>query len=825
MVSERQVKELASKNKKLITNKVFFTSKTVNKYFQELAEIAIRKEIDRYNKIHMRPYSKKTSIKVRMSYDKKNGAVAYASSETINRNNEERITIFINIGNKMFEKVTQREKLLSYAKGLLAHEVSHIVNTDYRVLAAVMDNAKMGRIYPEIIEPEKRDTEFQLNYDKMVAYVEGPQKNRMAYASIAKNLHNCGEDGYIEEATMEVNRGSMIEGLYDLREFDFNGMPTIEEMMEKIELDDDDPEKMHIFNAILQVYLCYAKYGEFKYQEEEMLESEIVQAFIPCIKDLDRALACSDAKKRTQYMNNTMVILWPYIEDYLEYLDSLPEPEPGEGDGEGEGDGSGTSSKVSKHLKKHTKGGSSTNSGCSTSGIDNKSDEEDSEDSVSKKRKSTKSKLGVDDEEEEGAGEDEGEDESKSAGGDESEDEGEDESESEGESEGESDEDSADEAEDESEGEQDPEGGADGPPGDGKPNKVTAADNRNYDIDKVEDQCEEASSIDGGITWNRDYEGSNYDSAADDIERLLDELATGMAEEQLEKSRTEALNAFGKSINYGDKHRGMPIEVNRMSVVPERLVDMYNKIAPPLITISKLLQKKVSQKLQDRRKGGKETNLYFGHKLEARTLIRNDGRCFYRNKLPKNEPEMCVAVLLDESGSMSCGDRETYARATGLILYDFCTGLKIPVSVYGHTADVNRYGSLTMNSYAEFDSIDKKDRYRIMDSCARDNNRDGAALCYMYHMLDKRPENIKILFVISDGQPYASGYSGHSAEEDMRTMVETYRKRGVTTIAAAIGSDKAEIERIYGKEGFLDITDLNKLPVILTNILVRNLKL
>jgi nitric oxide reductase activation protein len=262
-----------------------------------------------------------------------------------------------------------------------------------------------------------------------------------------------------------------------------------------------------------------------------------------------------------------------------------------------------------------------------------------------------------------------------------------------------------------------------------------------------------------------------------------------------------------------------------MSNVPDYLIDKYNQIAPPLISISKQLQKRVSQKLQDRRKGGKDTNLYFGHKIEARTLIRNDGRHFYKNKLPNNEPQMCVAVLLDESGSMSCGDRETYARATGLILYDFCNGLKIPVTVYGHTADIKKRGSLEMNSYAEFNSIDKKDRYRIMDSCARDNNRDGAALKYMFEMLDKRAENIKILFVISDGQPYASGYSGFSAEEDMKTMVDTYKKRGITTIAAAIGSDKPSIERIYGQDGFLDITDLNKLPVILTNILIKNLKL
>ena len=40
--------------------------------------------------------------------------------------------------------------------------------------------------------------------------------------------------------------------------------------------------------------------------------------------------------------------------------------------------------------------------------------------------------------------------------------------------------------------------------------------------------------------------------------------------------------------------------------------------------------------------------------------------------------------------------------------------------------------------------------------------------------------------------------------------------------AAAIGDDRDKIERIYGT-GYLDITDLNKLPITLTNLIARNL--
>lgn len=48
------------------------------------------------------------------------------------------------------------------------------------------------------------------------------------------------------------------------------------------------------------------------------------------------------------------------------------------------------------------------------------------------------------------------------------------------------------------------------------------------------------------------------------------------------------------------------------------------------------------------------------------------------------------------------------------------------------------------------------------------------------------------------------------------------REKGVKIYAAAIGEDRPRIERIYG-DGYLDITNLQELPVMLTNLIVRSL--
>ena len=80
-----------------------------------------------------------------------------------------------------------------------------------------------------------------------------------------------------------------------------------------------------------------------------------------------------------------------------------------------------------------------------------------------------------------------------------------------------------------------------------------------------------------------------------------------------------------------------------------------------------------------------------------------------------------------------------------------------------------------------------------------------------------------MLILVSDGQPADIGYDGTAAEEDLRGIKREYTKKGVLFVAAAIGDDKENIERIYG-DSFLDITDLNKLPVALTDVIKQHIR-
>ena len=327
--------------------------------------------------------------------------------------------------------------------------------------------------------------------------------------------------------------------------------------------------------------------------------------------------------------------------------------------------------------------------------------------------------------------------------------------------------------------------------------------------------------VGGELEYDPDYQREQNDRAAADIDRMLEQMAEKAACKQLENERLQELNEAAQSISYGDIHSGVNIKVHRIAEVDDELQTQYHEISGPLLAISRQLQRSLTQKLKDQQRGGKQTGLVMGRRLDAHALCRNDGKAFYKNNLPNEVPRISVGLLLDESGSMSCGDRATYARAAAIIMYDFCQALHIPIMVYGHSTGWS--SGVDLYSYAEFDSIDHDDKYRMMDIAARGSNRDGAALRFVAEQLSRRTEEVRILMLVSDGQPADTGYGGTAAEEDLRGIKQEYRRKGLLFVAAAIGDDKSNIERIYG-ESFLDITDLNQLPVKLTSVIKRFLK-
>ena len=130
------------------------------------------------------------------------------------------------------------------------------------------------------------------------------------------------------------------------------------------------------------------------------------------------------------------------------------------------------------------------------------------------------------------------------------------------------------------------------------------------------------------------------------------------------------------------------------------------------------------------------------------------------------------------------------------------------------------------NVYSDFDFVSKSNRLSLADIEADWNgcNRDGAAIEIAASHLSKRPEEIRLLFILCDGQPNHPEYcyGGDEAKKDIQEIVKRYKKQGVETIACAIGGDKQQIQETF-RDCYLDITDLAKLPRTLTGLVKKRI--
>ena len=624
-------------------------------------------------------------------------------------------TIKINAANRLTASFPTRKLKDLSLRGLLGHEIGHILYTDFNMLSVYNARLLAGEFYPST--PSELNAEEEDSLAELLPLLASRDRATLqTLIRFGNDLDNILEDVYIEARICEAFPGTFAQGI-QLNNLRFaEQMPSVEDQI---------AEDHYGFSIIRNLILEYCKTGDVNNLTRK--ESEYLDVLYDCIPILDGAVYDDDGQARYAATNHLLIHLWPYLKELRDILQKKLD------DGESEKDIADALEKVLSDQLVETS--------CAPSG----------------KGKPSSCK--------------------------------------------------------------------DDPPIDSK----TLEELRKRALEVLSEEggrisLEETDSISSGeggtVTKDSSYTGTGYDKAAADIERVLTKLAETRVCAKEEEALERELQDFSDHIRYGNAHSCVDIEIDRMATVSDSLVNQYNRIAEPLLKISRRLQKQVRQVLQDQRRGGRETGLLMGRRLLTRSLYHEDGHYFYKNRLPQELPELAVGLLVDESGSMSCADRITKARAASIIVYDFCRSLRIPIMVLGHT-EIGK--TVHIYSYAEFEARDTNDCYRLMDMSARSDNRDGAALRYAAERLLRRPEEVKLLLTISDGQPCATGYYGTEAEADLRGIQREMTNRGVTMFSAAIGEDKDSIERIYG-DGFLDISNLDDLPVSLTRLIANRIK-
>lgn len=318
----------------------------------------------------------------------------------------------------------------------------------------------------------------------------------------------------------------------------------------------------------------------------------------------------------------------------------------------------------------------------------------------------------------------------------------------------------------------------------------------------------------GAGSEDTDATDESIEEAAAAIERLLNQEATEIAESELEKEHERQLQKENQSFEYDQSiHAGVTCSIIRDDA-SETKRNAWEMIKPEVMKIVNQTTNGLKQILKDRKLGSVQRGLYFGRQINTASYTRSDKKYFQNKKLPTDEPTISVEVLIDESGSMY-GQRIQSAMFMALVVYNACQELGIRVSILGHTSSC---AHVQIRNYCDFGGcFDKKDLYRLMGITDRNCNRDGYALQYAVNRIKKETSTTKLLFIISDGEPADSCYSGTAAYTDMRNVVTNAHRNGIEVIAAAIGDDKDVIKEIYGEDRFMDISDLTKLPLAIVN--------
>lgn len=188
-------------------------------------------------------------------------------------------------------------------------------------------------------------------------------------------------------------------------------------------------------------------------------------------------------------------------------------------------------------------------------------------------------------------------------------------------------------------------------------------------------------------------------------------------------------------------------------------------------------------------------------------LGRSHDKKLFERVLKKDSSEFVVHVLIDASGSQR--SRQSLVALQGYIISEALSSVQIPHRVMGFCTF---WDYTVMQRYRDYDDP-KEANKRIFEFHASSNNRDGLAIRAAAASLWERPEENKVLIVLSDGRPNdiivnrpnsknPAPYAGDYAVRDTASEVRKVRAEGISVLGVFAGEEQdlqAE-RRIFGRD-------------------------
>lgn len=314
-----------------------------------------------------------------------------------------------------------------------------------------------------------------------------------------------------------------------------------------------------------------------------------------------------------------------------------------------------------------------------------------------------------------------------------------------------------------------------------------------------------------------EYDNMGVESSDGDLEESMQPTPDFVGEAAREEVEEEINGEINKMISDSTA----PLGCSRVTVIDDLPYVSLSPNQDAFLNDNRSLFKKVGREIENHLKSdmrtGSNKRKFSGKKFRAEKLVNRDYRYFENTATKRDIPETAVGILIDQSGSMY-GEQIRCATYAAMGMYKTLAELEhFDVAVYGHTST---YDEVIINRYIDF-GFKPKDSIKVLAGIYSDGgNIDEVAVTALGERLKSQMVDKKIMIIISDGLPHSM--IGH-AETRLRDLVKEYVKGGFNVFVAALGSDKAKIDKIYEDVSFIDITDPSELPTNMLRAIKRTI--
>ena len=738
------------------------------------------------------PFKKRKKIAVTANYDKKDSAIAYATSAS---------NIYVNFGNTFLDKGSKKKNATAkkwlLGKGLVLHEIGHLLFTNFNDMANFQKGITADQWrWQRPIKPGVT-ADFNEKLKELEAYLSVSEHNRKQFWTAFHNFNNIIEDGYIEEKLMNSFKGDFVASLYELRDFQYDEFPPIESEME------DARSSSNIWQLML---LSYSKYGLIKVQDNSTYGEPLVKKFCEFLPSITDCVTEDNSYSRLDKSLTLFVDMWDVIkeelvnitdEDYNKKMKALEKLADSMGAANQRGQAMDISqSNNSDNSNENSLNRKITQLLAKQHNTNNKSSNDSSD--ADETSASSASEQESDQE-----GDDKSSDNSSSSTTNKSE----------------------DDNSDTTEGTSASSANEQGSEKESRYNSSSSDDNQSKDDlpDNATDYDSILKTLSKELKEVKAEKEEDMQKAEQKAEQEISSNKKEVAKDRVtEQARKEARQADEQMINSAimdGPHANITYRLHDFS--PANCKDEYAEMNSTysLGRIGQKMAQKVKPIFEKKIKGAVYHGQHCGSRISIPHYQKDSSRPFDRIKKPEKISLSCT-VIIDQSGSMYGYKLESALRAAAIIK-NFCNELEIPTMVFGHSSS---YPIMDIYRFCEFDGHENE-IYTLAAGDAHCGTRDGAALLYAVNKLKDRREDQKIIFIISDGSPCDCGYYGATAFKDIQGIIKSASSYGISFFAAAIDEDKEAIAKIYGEDRFVDISNLDDLPSKMAYVLKRALKI